>query len=150
MSPYMQHLRELVGPTLLLIPSVAVLPTDEDGRVLLGFHPEVGVWSTLGGAIDPDETPEEAARREVAEEAGVTIEIEELLAVLGGPEHRTRYGNGDEVAYVAAVYRGSIVGGALRPDGVEVDELRWTTRDEIAGLVLSPIARGALEALGWR
>jgi len=54
----------------------------------------------LGGAIEPDESPQEAAVREALEEVGVQVELTNLRAVLGGPEFRFRYKNGDEVAYV--------------------------------------------------
>ena len=54
-------------------PNVAVLITDGQGRVLLcyrgdGAHSRV---QTVQGGIDPGETPEEAATREVYEEVGL-------------------------------------------------------------------------------
>ena len=40
------------------------------GRVLLSYHPGHGAWETQGGHIEPGETPEAAARRELYEESG--------------------------------------------------------------------------------
>jgi 8-oxo-dGTP diphosphatase len=58
----------------------AAVVFDEEGRVLLvkenyGKHR----WSLPGGAIESDETPEEAALRETYEETGTVVEIEHLI-----------------------------------------------------------------------
>ena len=41
------------------------------GRVLLLWHPKHSMWLPPGGHIEPNELPDEAALREVAEETGV-------------------------------------------------------------------------------
>ena len=43
-----------------------------EGRYLLSFHSRHQSWETQGGHIEPDETPEAAARRELYEESGVS------------------------------------------------------------------------------
>ena len=43
------------------------------GRVLLLFHPKLGMWLPPGGHIEPGELPDEAAVREVLEETGVRV-----------------------------------------------------------------------------
>lgn len=60
-SEYVLSLRERIGTDLLLLPTVAVLARDEMGRVLLVRHVESGRWATVGGAIEPDESPIDAA-----------------------------------------------------------------------------------------
>ena len=71
-APHIARLRAFVGHEMLLLPSVAVLLTDEAGRVLLAWQAghRTG-WSTVGGAVDPGESPAEAAVREAREEIGV-------------------------------------------------------------------------------
>jgi ADP-ribose pyrophosphatase YjhB (NUDIX family) len=44
-----------------------------EGRVLLLWHPTLAMWLPPGGHIEPHELPDEAAVREVAEEAGLTV-----------------------------------------------------------------------------
>lgn len=44
-------------------------------RVLLHPHAKVGIWLPPGGHIDAPELPDEAAIREVWEEAGIEIEL---------------------------------------------------------------------------
>ena len=63
-SPHVRRLRELVGHELLVLPSVAALPRDEAGRILLVRITDTHQWATIGGAVEPDESPERAAMRE--------------------------------------------------------------------------------------
>lgn len=46
-----------------------------NGRVILHRHRKLGIWLPPGGHIEPNELPDEAARREVMEEAGIAVEL---------------------------------------------------------------------------
>lgn len=46
-----------------------------EGKVLLLLHKKLGIWLPPGGHIDQDELPDEAAVREVWEEAGIPCEL---------------------------------------------------------------------------
>ena len=48
-----------------------VVCTFFEGKILLSRHRERATWETQGGHIEPGETAEEAARRELYEESGV-------------------------------------------------------------------------------
>jgi 8-oxo-dGTP diphosphatase len=50
---------------------VVVVAFDQD-RLVLCRHRDRSSWETPGGHVEPGETPEEAARRELLEEAGIT------------------------------------------------------------------------------
>lgn len=52
-----------------------------------------GYWCLPGGKRDPDESPKEAAEREVFEETGLLVECEELLATRRGVSPRGRHFN---------------------------------------------------------
>lgn len=54
--------------------TVAVFVVHHD-HVLLHPHRKLGIWLPPGGHIEPNELPDEAALREVEEEAGITVEL---------------------------------------------------------------------------
>jgi ADP-ribose pyrophosphatase YjhB (NUDIX family) len=149
-APHIARLRAFVGHERLLLPSVAVLPADEAGRVLLAWQAghRTG-WSTVGGAVDPGESPAEAAVREAREEIGVEIRLDRLLDVLGGPDYEVTYPNGDHTAYVAAVYEATIVAGTPAPADGELSDVAWFTREELASAPLSRFTRALLTATGY-
>lgn len=150
-APHIARLRAQVGNDLLLLPSVAVLPMDDDGRVLLVRQTDFGSYGTVGGAIDEDEAPVDAARREAREEIGVEVEIMGLVGAIGGPQFRLTYPNGDQCAYVSIVYGARLAPGAeLSPDGDEVDRVRWFRRDELDCSLIGDFARNTFAALGWK
>ena len=63
---------------------------DGEGRLLMVREAQTNLWQTVGGAIDPDESPRDAALRETAEEVGVDIEIDAVRAVTGGRSFGSR------------------------------------------------------------
>lgn len=149
--PVAEHiaaLRSRVGHDLLLLPSVAVLPADAEGRVLLVRHTDDARWGTVGGAVDVDEDPADAARREAREECGIDVELTGILGVVGGPDFRRTYPNGDRCAYVSTVYAARIVGGHPTPDEDEVSEVRWFAPEELSDPELGDFAAATFRALG--
>jgi 8-oxo-dGTP pyrophosphatase MutT (NUDIX family) len=146
-SDYLKELRALIGTRLVLMPSVAALVFDDAGRVLLARHATGGVWSPPGGAIDPDEPPQDAVVREVWEELGLEVEPVRCLGTFGGPEFRITYENGDQVAYVITAFECRFRRGEIRPDGDEVLEARYFAADELGGLTLSSWATSVVRTL---
>lgn len=146
-SPYIRRMRESIGRDLLLLPSVAVLPRDRDGRLLLVKQADTGRWATIGGSVEVDEDPAVAAVREAAEEAGVDVKLTRLLTAVGGPEFRITYPNGDQTAYVSIVYEAEVVGGSLRPDHDETVDVAWFDIDALTAIELGDFASQVLTRL---
>ncbi|HEY4255187.1 MAG TPA: NUDIX domain-containing protein [Chlamydiales bacterium] len=46
-----------------------------EGKVLLHKHPKLGKWLPPGGHVEANETPPEAAKREVKEETGLDVAL---------------------------------------------------------------------------
>jgi 8-oxo-dGTP pyrophosphatase MutT (NUDIX family) len=130
MSEYMRELRAKVGTRLLEVPSVSIVSRDHGGRVLLARHSNGGRWVLPGGAIEPSETPADAAMREMWEETGIEVELMRIVGVYGGPEFVVRYENGDETSYLMVVFEARPARGEPHADGVEVLEVRYFGREE--------------------
>jgi 8-oxo-dGTP pyrophosphatase MutT (NUDIX family) len=64
----MAHIHETIDFT------VAIFVVD-DGKVLLIHHRQLDKWLPLGGHIELDEDPEQAALREAKEESGLDVEL---------------------------------------------------------------------------
>jgi 8-oxo-dGTP pyrophosphatase MutT (NUDIX family) len=119
---YFHELRRKVGPRPLLMVGAAVLVVDDRGRVLLLERSDNGCWGPPGGALEPGESLEAAARREVREETGLELGDLELFGVFSGPELFYRYPNGDEVYNVSIVYRAQAPEGPVR---LNEEHVRW-------------------------
>ncbi|HXY42926.1 MAG TPA: NUDIX domain-containing protein, partial [Acidimicrobiales bacterium] len=141
-------LRDSVGDRLILLPAAVVLPRDNEERLLLVRHVDTGLWGLVGGAVELGESPAMAARRECREETGLEIELGPILAAVGGERFEVTYANGDRVAYVATVFEARVIGGSLRPDGVEVDAAAWYTAAELRTRGLNPFCVNLLSDLG--
>ena len=128
----------------MLVPVVGVIIHDSDRRVLLQRRGDGGPWGLLGGAMDLDERPEETARREIREEAGLELGVLKLVDVCAGPAFFHVYPNGDQVAFVMIIYETDEVNGSPIPDGEESISLAFLALDHLPGNLL-PVARQVLE-----
>jgi 8-oxo-dGTP pyrophosphatase MutT (NUDIX family) len=93
-SPYLAGLHVRVGHQLITLPGVSACIFDEVGRILLARHVDSCTWALPGGAVEPDEDPAAAVAREVREELGIEVALQDVIGVYGGPEFRITYRNG--------------------------------------------------------
>jgi 8-oxo-dGTP pyrophosphatase MutT (NUDIX family) len=136
-SPYVARLRERIGTSRLLLPSVTAIIYGVNNEILLVRQRDDGVWSTPGGSIEPDESPVDAVVREAWEETGLIVEPIALLGVFGGPAFVITYPNGDETQYVIAVFECSVVGGQRINSTDETVECRFVSESEFSSLQVS-------------
>jgi 8-oxo-dGTP diphosphatase len=94
----------------------------QDGRVAVVHRPRYDDWTLPKGKLDPGETFEQAALREVREETGLECRIVEEL---GSTSYTDSKGRPKVVRY----FRMEVEGGAFTVND-EVDELRWLSPDE--------------------
>ena len=64
----MPHIHEKIDFTVAIF-------VVHDGKVLLIHHRKLDKWLPLGGHIELDEDPEQAALREAKEESGLDVEL---------------------------------------------------------------------------
>jgi 8-oxo-dGTP pyrophosphatase MutT (NUDIX family) len=137
-SPYVAGLRKRIGTSRLLLPSVTAIIYGPLGEILLVRQRDGGMWSTPGGAIEPDESPVDAAVRETWEETGLLVKPVRLIGVFGGPKFVVRYSGGDETQYVMSVFECEILSGELADSSDEVTSCRFVSKEEFWTLGVSP------------
>lgn len=122
---YIRGLRALIGTRPITLPGSTVIVRNDVGDVLFQLRTDDGNWGLPGGALEPGETLEDTARREVRKETGVEVGELRLVGLYSGPEYYYRYPHGDEVYNVIALYEAQAVGGKPRADGVESADVRY-------------------------
>jgi len=96
-------------------------------EVALVHRPERADWSFPKGKLDPGESFDDGALREVREETGLRCR---LVRFLGHTQYRDRKDRPKIVAY----WLMEALGGTFCPNG-EVDELRWLDLDQAGHLL---------------
>ncbi|MEJ7842277.1 MAG: NUDIX hydrolase [Rubrobacter sp.] len=98
-----------------------ILPVRPDGRVLLLQRP-TGTWEPPAGRLNPGETFESGAVRELYEETGMLVAPQRILATWVGEAP-----NGGDLA--AVTFIGRAEGGEIELSDEHLDH-RWVTIDE--------------------
>ena len=119
--------------------------TGADGRieVLLVHRDRYDDWTFPKGKLDPGETWEQAAVREVFEETGV---VPVLGAELAATDYRDAAGRPKRVRYWSMLVAESVGFEA----NAEITALRWCPVDEVAGLLTYERDRPVLESFTTR
>jgi 8-oxo-dGTP pyrophosphatase MutT (NUDIX family) len=102
----------------------------DDGCVLLIHRPKYDDWSLPKGKLDPGESWEEGALRELEEETGLTGELGPAVDDI---RYTDQYGRPKVVRYFTL----SDPIGEFVPNR-EVDEVRWLPLDEACALLTRP------------
>jgi NAD+ diphosphatase len=128
-------------------PAIIVGVIGHDDRILLGSNAlwENNRYSLLAGFVEPGESLEAAAIREIGEESGVVIDDPEYVGSQPWPFPASLM-----VGFMARVAEGEA--DTLQPDGEEILDLKWFSRDDLAashgGVILpgrASIARAIIE-----
>lgn len=146
MNTYIQEMRRHIGRKPLLLCGASVLVFNGRDEVLMLRRSDNGQWCFPGGAVEPGETTEETAARELAEETGLAAEGLELFQVFSGKDLHYIYPNGDEVYIVDVVYLCRSYKGEVRVD-TESREYRFFPAAELPGDI-SPPVWPVVEAVG--
>ncbi|MFE5713257.1 NUDIX hydrolase [Streptomyces sp. NPDC056501] len=133
---YMSNSARETTSTPLHSVSVAGAVVREDGRLLAIRRADNGTWELPGGVLELAEAPEEGVAREVWEETGIRVEVEELTGVY---KNTTR-------GIVALVFLCKPSGGEERTS-TESTAVEWLTPEEITARMTEVYAIRLLDAL---
>ena len=71
------YLNQINGSEAIRV-GVAIALIDEQSRLLLELRSDVEMWGITGGRLDPGETPQQCAVREIREETGLQLRFRQL------------------------------------------------------------------------
>jgi 8-oxo-dGTP pyrophosphatase MutT (NUDIX family) len=135
---YIAEVRALMGTRPLVLPGAAVIVLDFHNHVLLLQRADTGGWGLPGGFMEPGESLEETARREVMEEVGLELDELTLMSVFSGADQYFRYPNGDEVFNVTTVYTANPRDLNFDLDPQEATAVRFFHVDDIPADLIAP------------
>ena len=101
-----------------------------DGRVVAVHRPKYDDWSLPKGKVKPGENDEDCALREIQEETGLRVSLDEELATT---THVDALGRPKRIRW----WRMTPLSGEFAPSD-EVDELRWLTPNEARDVLTYP------------
>lgn len=108
-------------------------------KVLLHYHKSLKIWIPIGGHVDRDELPEEAAKREAKEEAGLNIQLYDPDKKVGVkdarqlkmPAHMMLHNINAFHQHIDFSFYATADTFNLDPMDGETNDLKWFSKEEI-------------------
>lgn len=116
----------------VLVAAGVIVRDPSTNCVLLQLRGDDATWGLPGGRIEPGETLEDAARRELFEETGLTAGRLTQIDVYSGPQFVVHYPDGYSAFVVGATFETQEFSGVLRIDDAgETADLAWFAADAL-------------------
>ena len=123
-----------------IVVAVTVFVLDDQDRVLLIRRTDNGLWALPGGGQDFGEYIAETAARETREEAGIDVEVIDIVGLYTNPNHVVEYSDGEVRQQFSICFRARYIGGEPTTSD-ESAEVRWIAHGELNSLSIHPSMR---------
>ena len=143
-NPFVAHIHEKIDFT------VAIFVVHQN-KILLIHHRKLDKWLPLGGHIELDEDPEQAALREAREESGLEVELvgerppttEPGTRALIAPRFLDIHRISATHEHIGMIYWARPKNGALQLAEAEHHDIRWCAASDLEAL--QPAMSGAVK-----
>ncbi|WP_328495611.1 NUDIX domain-containing protein [Streptomyces sp. NBC_00414] len=123
-----------------VVPSVTAVVVNDAGDLLMIHRTDNDLWAIPGGGHDVGESIADTVVREVEEETGVKVVVEDIVGVYTNPQHVMAYEDGEVRQQFSICFHARPVGGELRTSS-ESKEVRWVRLADIDTLNVHPSIR---------
>jgi ADP-ribose pyrophosphatase YjhB (NUDIX family) len=136
-----EHFNEPGAPKAnSIVVAVTVFVLDDQDRVLLIRRTDNGLWALPGGGQDFGEYIADTAVRETREEAGIDIEVIDVVGIYTNPNHVVEYSDGEVRQQFSICFRARYLHGEPTTSA-ETSAVRWVMYDELDLLPIHPSMR---------
>jgi len=111
-------MRSVIGHQLLLLAGANVIIINSDRHILLQQRDDLS-WGLPGGLLEPGESLEQTAAREVKEETNLDVHSLQFLKVFSGADYTFVLPNKDAINVITALYYTESWTGEMLVDSVE-------------------------------
>ena len=145
---YIMELRKVLGSRPIIMVGACVIVRNANGDILLQKRADTLDWGTIGGSLELGESLEEAAARELMEEAGLSAKSFRFVTLLSGQDMYYRYPHWDEVYNVMAVYEAlDVIGTPIVNDDEGLELKFFPVKGDWS--VVNPFSRLILQKAGY-
>ncbi|MFC9822107.1 NUDIX hydrolase [Streptomyces erythrochromogenes] len=120
-----------------VVPSVTAVVRDEQGNLLLIHKTDNDLWALPGGGHDAGESIAQTVVREVEEETGIAVVVEDIVGLYTDPQHVMAYDDGEVRQQFSICFHARPIGGSLRTSS-ESKEVRWVAPADLGELDIHP------------
>lgn len=131
-------------PANSVVPSVTAVVRDDTGRLLLIHKTDNDLWALPGGGHDVGESVADTVVREVQEETGIDVAVDNIVGLYTDPRHVMAYDDGEVRQQFSICFRAHPTGGQLRTSS-ESKEVRWVSPTDLEALDIHPSMRLRIE-----
>ncbi|MFI1679765.1 NUDIX hydrolase [Streptomyces sp. NPDC020607] len=123
-----------------VVPSVTAVVRNEQGDLLLIHKTDNDLWALPGGGHDAGESIAQTVVREVHEETGIQVAVDDIVGLYTDPEHVMKYDDGEVRQQFSICFRAHPTGGEIRTSS-ESKEVRWVAPANLDKLDIHPSMR---------
>ena len=117
-------------------PAAAVALISDDKKLLMLKRADSGKWTMPGGTMEFGESLKDCAIREVFEETGLNVEIQDIIGIYTDPQIVVEYSDGEVRQEFSVLYFGTIKQGDTHIDD-ESTEFRWMSVGELSEIPMA-------------
>ncbi|MET7923914.1 NUDIX domain-containing protein [Streptomyces sp. NPDC005349] len=123
-----------------VVPSVTAVVVNDSGALLMIHRTDNDLWAIPGGGHDVGESIADTVVREVEEETGIEVVVQDIVGLYTNPHHVMAYDDGEVRQQFSICFHARPVGGELRTSS-ESSEVRWVSPADIDTLNVHPSIR---------